>query len=217
MASEIALSFDNGPTPGVTDLVLDTLAEHDVQATFFVIGERLANPAGRRLAERAVAEGHRVGGHTWSHTEPLGLLSDASVDEEIDRTAAEVEGVGGDPLLFRPFGRAGAIGEHLVGEHGARRLCDGGFTCVLWNAVPGDWRDPEGWPQVALDMVKREDEPVLVLHDRTPGAMPHLDAFVGEVIERGHSFSLEAPDSATPIRYGAPTDSYRLLGLRAAF
>ena len=63
----ITLTFDNGPTPGVTDDVLEVLAQHDVPATFFVVGDRLRQPTGRALAERAKSEGHRIGNHTLTH------------------------------------------------------------------------------------------------------------------------------------------------------
>ena len=66
----ITLTFDNGPTPGVTDDVLDVLAGRDVPATFFVVGNRLREPAGRALAERAKAEGHRIGNHAHPHHPP---------------------------------------------------------------------------------------------------------------------------------------------------
>ena len=68
----VSLTFDNGPTAGVTERVLDILNTRDVPATFFVVGTNLADPHGRRASERAVADGHRLGGHTWSHTIPFG-------------------------------------------------------------------------------------------------------------------------------------------------
>ena len=47
---QVALTFDNGPTPGVTDAVLDELGQRGIAATYFVVGEKLRDPARRRLA-----------------------------------------------------------------------------------------------------------------------------------------------------------------------
>lgn len=64
--NEIILTFDDGPNPGVTNKVLDILAEHNIKATFFVIGKNvLAHPD---LMKRIVDEGHIVGNHSMTHT-----------------------------------------------------------------------------------------------------------------------------------------------------
>jgi peptidoglycan/xylan/chitin deacetylase (PgdA/CDA1 family) len=85
--TELTLTFDNGPEPDVTPHVLDTLARHSVRATFFVLGRKLATASGRKLAERAHAEGHWIGNHTFSHATPLGFVHDAGVvASEIGRT-----------------------------------------------------------------------------------------------------------------------------------
>ena len=211
----VSLSFDNGPTPGVTDRVLDVLARRGVPATFFVIGHKLVEPSGRAaaLVERAVAEGHRVGGHTWSHTVPFGLLPDRAVDRELDDTRAAIERLGGDGLLFRPFGEGGAIDGRLMSPPGARRLRAGGYTCVLWTSVPGDWRDPTGWPQAALADVAGRDWSVLALHDLPVGAVDRLDEFLGRLQDLGADLRLDTPDECTPVRAGVPTSSYHLLGV----
>ena len=69
MAAEVTLTFDNGPDPDTTPEVLAALAERDLRATFFVVGEKLA--AAREPAERAHAEGHWIGNHTWTHRAPI--------------------------------------------------------------------------------------------------------------------------------------------------
>src|SRR4051812_5010676 len=81
---DLTLSFDNGPTADVTPLVLDVLARHGAKSTFFVIGERLARE--RALAERAHAEGHWIGNHTWSHSLPFGLMEADAAKREFDHT-----------------------------------------------------------------------------------------------------------------------------------
>ena len=84
---DLTLSFDNGPEPDVTPQVLDTLAKRSIKTTFFVIGEKLADPARRRLAARAHDEGHWIGNHTYTHSVPLGLQHDPdAAQHEIART-----------------------------------------------------------------------------------------------------------------------------------
>jgi len=209
----VSLTFDNGPTAGVTERVLDILSTRAVPATFFVVGSNLADPHGRRAAERAVADGHRLGGHTWSHTIPFGQADDATVDSELEHTSEAVGAIGGDPLLFRPFGLGGVTDERLMSRHGADRLRAGGYTCVLWNSVPGDWCDEDGWVDRAVDDVIAQPWTVVVLHDLPVGAADRLDELLDRLDALGVEFSQDTPDECTPIRAGAPTASFAVLGV----
>ncbi len=211
----VTLTFDNGPTPGVTEQVLDILARHQAPAMFFVVGSTLA-AAGRRgaaLVERAVAEGHAVGGHTWSHEVPFGLLPDDRVDRELDDTRALVASLGGDGSLFRPYGVGGVVDERLMSPHGARRLAEGGYTCVLWTSVPGDWQDPDGWLDVALADISGHAWSVVALHDLPMGAAGRLDELLTRLRAMGADLRRDTPDETTPLRAGVPTSSYGLLGV----
>ena len=69
---DVTLTFDNGPEPSVTPRVLNVLARRGVRTTFFVIGNKLLTRDVRACTERAHAEGHWIGNHTWTHTRPLG-------------------------------------------------------------------------------------------------------------------------------------------------
>jgi peptidoglycan/xylan/chitin deacetylase (PgdA/CDA1 family) len=83
----VTLTFDNGPTSGVTEEILDLLSAHKIRTTFFVIGEKLAKPAGRALAGRAHAQGHWIGNHSFTHSAPLGESSEADyAQREIEAT-----------------------------------------------------------------------------------------------------------------------------------
>jgi peptidoglycan/xylan/chitin deacetylase (PgdA/CDA1 family) len=68
-AAAIGLSFDDGPDPEMTPVVLDLLARHGVQATFFVVG--VAAERHPDLVRRALADGHEVGSHGWRHRHAL--------------------------------------------------------------------------------------------------------------------------------------------------
>ena len=207
----VTLTFDNGPTAGVTEPVLDVLASHAVPATFFAIGHKLATAEGRELARRILTGGHRLGGHTWSHSIQFGGAADATVSEELTRTRTMVDDVGGDGLLFRPYGAGGVIDDRLMSSYGANELCTDGYTCVLWNVLPGDWRDADGWVDRALTEVARHRWSVVVLHDVVGAALPRLDEFLTSMRCHEPSWSLDVPDECTPIRDGTPTSSFGTL------
>ena len=61
----VYLTFDDGPIPEATPFVLDTLARYGIKATFFVVGDNVHKYP--ELFHRIIAEGHRVGNHTYNH------------------------------------------------------------------------------------------------------------------------------------------------------
>ncbi|HWX50107.1 MAG TPA: polysaccharide deacetylase family protein [Roseomonas sp.] len=202
-APRVTLSFDNGPEPEVTPGVLDVLRARGLRATFFVIGRKLA--AHRALAERAHAEGHWIGNHTWSHGGPLGDAPDEAAAAEITRTQALIGALSHPDRLFRPQGGGGALGPHLLSRAALDLLTHGRFTCVLWNAVPGDFRDPEGWVDRALALCRGPEPVALVLHDLPNGAMRHLDRFLGRLADQGVRFTQDFPEACIPLRRGVAT------------
>jgi len=198
----VTLSFDNGPEPEVTPYVLDTLKKHDLKASFFVMGRKVITPQGRDLAMRARDEGHWVGNHTYSHTTPLGELDRASALREFDQAEESLAWLNQTPRLFRPYGRAGKLGNHLIHPAVVERLISGGFSAVLWNCVVGDWKNPDGWMTTALEQSRTKDWSLLVLHDQPSGAMKHLDEFLTALQESNTPIMQEFPDDCVPIRAG---------------
>ena len=211
--AEVTLTFDNGPEPEATPAVLEVLRRRGLRASFFVLGHKLADPARRALAERAHAEGHWIGNHTFTHAVPLGEQPDdeRTAEAEIGRTQELIGGLAHPDRLFRPFGGGGRLGPHLLGEATLAYLLRHRFTCVLWNAVPGDWRDPDGWVERALARCRAPSPVTLVLHDLPTGAMRHLDRFLGALADEGCRFRQDFPAACVPIRRGerlAPMDPY---------
>ncbi|MBL6080378.1 polysaccharide deacetylase family protein [Belnapia sp. T18] len=204
----ICLSFDNGPTPGVTEAVLEVLARRRIPAMFFAVGERLRDPAARKLVERARAEGHPVGNHTLTHGAPLGRRGGTEAVHEIQETDALLGPLREPERLFRPNG-GGMLGPHLLNASAAAHLRAGGHTVVLWNAVPRDFADPEGWPETALAIAGAATAPLLmVLHDLPNGAMRHLDRVLGMLADHGVRFLAEPPAECVPLRAGRPMPGF---------
>ena len=200
---DVTLTFDNGPEPAVTDRVLDILGTAGIKATFFVLGSKLADKKRRALAKRAHAEGHWIGNHTWSHTEPLGRVTDASrVISEIVETEALIDELAHPDRLFRPFGAGGALGPHLLSSAAVEVLKKEKMTCVLWNAIPRDWKDPRGWAETALAQCLSQPWTLLVLHDLPTGAMGRLKIFIDRLLDHGGRFRQDFPGDCVPIRRG---------------
>ena len=200
---EVALSFDNGPDAAVTPHVLDVLARRGVKASFFVLGKNLATPERMKLAERAAAEGHRIGNHSYTHRIPLGDDPAANaVDSEIAKTEQLIGPLADSPKLFRPFGGGGKIGPHLLSRAAVDHLVANRYTCVLWNCVPEDWIDQDAWVDRAIGDASTRPHTLVVMHDILPRAMSHLDRFIGALIDAGHRVTQEFPAECLPIAGG---------------
>lgn len=201
---DVTLSFDNGPTAGVTGHVLDVLRRHNIRATFFVLGKNLAEPTLKVLARHAHNEGHWIGNHTYSHGAPLGERGDDpdAPHHEIGETQALIGELAHPQRFFRPNGGGGVLGPHLLSRDAADYLARQHFTCVLWNAVPRDWEDHAGWVETALAQCRALPWALIVLHDLPTGAMAHLEAFITRAKEEGATFRQDFPPDCLPMIEG---------------
>jgi peptidoglycan-N-acetylglucosamine deacetylase len=167
---ELALTYDDGPNPAWTPRLLDLLAEHNVRATFFIVGNFVK--AERDLARRVFEAGHVIGNHTWSHPK-LSAASDAQVLEELTRTNDILAQITGKPVRFfrPPFGARRPYVLKL-----ARQL---GLVPVTWNAMTSDWKETSA-DKIATRLMNKIDRNQrrghasnIVLHDgnhRSQGA-----------------------------------------------
>ena len=195
----VTLTFDNGPTPEITPQVLDCLARHRAKATFFVVGSNVCSEGGASLVRRASQEGHWIGNHTFTHTTPLGELDAASALSEFQRTEQALSWLTQSKRLFRPYGRAGRLGRHLLHPAVVDRLQAGRYTCVLWNCVPGDWRDTHGWVERAMAHCRSHAWSLVVLHDQPHAAMPNLDRLLHCLDTEGIEIKQDYPPECVPI------------------
>jgi hypothetical protein len=116
---------------------------------------------------------------------------------EIEATQALLGPLGAE-RLFRPSGEGGDLEPGLLSAPVVHTLTNGGYTCVLWNAVPGDWKDPD-WVETALRQIAARDWTLLVLHDVAGAAADRLAEFLDRVDARVRP---DFPPACVPIRAG---------------
>lgn len=153
----VALTFDDGPHPEGTPLVLDLLARAGARATFFLVGEQVERRP--HLAARIAAEGHLVAVHGFRHRLQL-RLPPAAVENDLARAAAVIEEATGSTVGWHrpPYGIYSAAGLRTVRERGWRPL--------LWSRWGKDWRKFTT-PRRIADRATRSVVPgdVILLHD----------------------------------------------------
>jgi peptidoglycan-N-acetylglucosamine deacetylase len=185
---EVALTFDDGPSLEWTPPILDLLRDHGARATFFVLGSAIA---GREaILERAVAEGHELANHAFSHEDPT-LLADGLLSAELEHTSALLEAVAGKrPRYFRP---PYAATDYRVADV-ARAA--GLERTVLRSVDPADWNEPDPNAIAERVLTRARRGSIVCLHDALPprGAsgiptrQPTVDALlqlVPQLVRRG--------------------------------
>ena len=197
----VSLTFDNGPDYRSTPRVLDVLHNRGISATFFVVGQQLRDARNAELIERIRNDRHQIGNHTTTHRR-LGELDCADALVEIDATQAAIDTDDRYARLFRPPGGGGVINELTMSRTAHDHLRKNDYTCVLWNNLPRDWENADGWPEVALDRLRELEWSVLVLHDPYAKAMRQLEHFLDRALDAGARFTLDFPNDCTPLRLG---------------
>lgn len=150
----IALSFDDGPKKGTTDIILDALKNYDAHATFFVLGSMAEkNP---ELLTEMVNQGNEVGSHSWDHPH-LTKMNDQKVKHQIDRTKSLIQNITGiEPTLFRP-------------PYGSfdQSVCDllGNAEVALWDIDTEDWKYRDKDHIVSTVMNNAADGRIVLMHD----------------------------------------------------
>ncbi|MEV0095947.1 bifunctional polysaccharide deacetylase/glycosyltransferase family 2 protein [Streptomyces sp. NPDC050738] len=204
-AHRLVLTFDDGPDPKWTPLVLDALKKHHAHAVFFVTGANASRYPD--LVRRMVAEGHEVGVHTFNHPD-LSYQSRSRIDWELSQTQLALAGAAGiRTSLFRP-----------PYSSFADALDDANWPVVQYVGSRGyitalDSTDSEDWQRPGVDAIIRNATPkggkgaVVLMHDaggpRTQ-TIEALDRLLPELQARGYKFTnltdaLGAPSAHTPV------------------
>ena len=163
----IYLTFDDGPSHN-TGKILDTLAQFDAKATFFLIGENLTE-CGIEYAKRAVSEGHLLGMHTQTHCYNKIYASKEAFLKDYNTLAKQfIELFGACPVCFRFPGGSCSSYINPIRKELKKELSERGFLCYDWN-VSGE--DAVGTPTAAsikkniFRQVYSVENPIILLHD----------------------------------------------------
>jgi peptidoglycan/xylan/chitin deacetylase (PgdA/CDA1 family) len=181
---EIALTFDDGPDPVWTPVVLNILRDHGVKATFFLVGRKAK--AYPDLVKEILRDGHSIGNHTWDHSK-LTLLSVDEARINIQKTKNILEKIGLEvgllpqPFFRFPFG-AGAsnpIYKNLIGEFG--------YANFFWRMSAHDSRtkDPDVTLTWSIEMIEAYKRGIFLCHDVRPHTVKMLPYFLYELHRRG--------------------------------
>jgi peptidoglycan/xylan/chitin deacetylase (PgdA/CDA1 family) len=162
--NEFALTFDDGPDPRFTPLLLDLLKKYDAKATFFVVGSNAERYP--ELIQRIHEEGHLIGIHNYVHKTNW-LMRPATVRRQIQRTNDIIYNIIGERSTYYrpPWGIVNLF------DISKRRQVE----IVLWSVMFGDWREKLGAQRLTEKMLARLNPgEVMLLHDSgtTLGADP---------------------------------------------
>jgi peptidoglycan/xylan/chitin deacetylase (PgdA/CDA1 family) len=195
-AREVVLTFDDGPDPRTTPMVLAALARECVRATFFLIGrEAEAHP---ELAKRIVAEGHTVAHHSMTHPLTLTRLPYAKAIEDIERGIKAVEHAAFGSVAERPrvpffrfpgFGQSPALLAYME-EKGLAV-----FGSDLWAS---DWipMQPETELRLVLSRLETVGRGIILLHDTRLQTARMLPALLSALKARGYEVVHVVPAAA---------------------
>jgi len=173
---EVVLTFDDGPLPGTTNRILDTLKAECVRATFFLLGRMTVKSP--QLARRELAEGHTVAHHSYSHPW-LAHLSLEKALADIDRgIAADETALYGKATTtpHTPFFRfPGFVSSPPLLEHLAAR----GIVVFGADVWASDWVQmlPETQLRLTMERLRHSHGGILLLHDtkrQTAAMLPAL-------------------------------------------
>lgn len=179
---QIALTFDDGPHPILTERILKILDQYGVTATFFMVGENVINYPD--TAKEVILAGHEVGNHTFTHPH-IANLNEKAIFDEIGRCEDALE----ELCEYRPHllrTPQGALTQSLE-----RCLLDDDYILVLWSLDTRDWdnKSTACIVQTVLNNVKSGD--IILMHDfighnsKTPEA---LEKIIPVLLSQGYEF-----------------------------
>jgi len=180
---EIALTFDDGPYPFYTPLLLHQLEIEDTPATFFLVGRTVQEYP--QLAERIVASGDEIGNHTFNHYTLTGL-SDAQIYQQIAGCGTLLKHFTGRRVsLFRP--PHGRYDTRVVDI--ARQL---GYRTILWSDAPDDAQDNNSEVPVSLIVARvvahAKPGGIILLHNGQYNTILALPDIIERLRAQGYEF-----------------------------
>lgn len=176
----VALTFDDGPHPTNTARILAILADQDVKATFFQLGDRMKLYP--EATKQAFDAGVEIGTHSWDHPN-LTKLGREEVRSQIKRAqekAGEITGV--SPVVFRP--PYGSLNKTV------RDVCkEQGVVIVNWSVDTNDWRSSSS-PYSIIETVETQTRPgsIILMHEIHERSIQALPEVIRTLKEKGFEF-----------------------------
>lgn len=179
---EIALSFDDGPHPYYTPLILDILAEYNIRATFFMVGENVNYYPS--AAEAVIAAGHEIGNHTFSHCK-FNRMSEHEMREEISACEDAISSIAEcRPHFIRPP-------EGQMNETMRRVIGSLDYRIVLWDVDTRDWAHTPADVICEHIMSSVKEGDIILMHDFIGHDSPTPEALrlvIPRLLEAGYHF-----------------------------
>lgn len=173
---KVALTFDDGPNPDYTPLILDGLKERNVKATFFLLGEEVEEYP--EIVKRMYEEGHLIGNHTYDHVN-LGHLCEGAACDQVKKTNEIIEEVTGYyPEYVRP----------PFGEWKNNIDKDMTMIKVMWNVDPLDWATSNSDAVVRRVIQKCEDNDIILMHDASASSVKAALEIIDVLQKAGYEF-----------------------------
>ena len=164
----VYLTFDDGPTPGITEWILSTLRRYNAKATFFVLGKNVEMYPD--LCEKILAEGHRIGNHTYSHQKGTRMSLERYL-EDIDFASTMVQSE-----LFRPpYARCTPSQLRAVAQR---------YKIIMWSIISRDYNRKvtgERCLQGVLPYIKAGE--IILFHD-SEKSFANMSYALPKVLER---------------------------------
>jgi peptidoglycan-N-acetylglucosamine deacetylase len=174
----VSITFDDGPDPAKTPIILELLKRYEVQATFFCIGKNIAG--NEQLLKQVIEQGHLLGNHSYSHSKWFDLFTSGRMKAELLETDRLIKNVtGNSPLFFRPpFG--------VVNPMVSNALKNMHWQVVCWNIRSLDTLNMD--PRKIRHKILRKLQPgaIILLHDFTTFSEQHLDELIIGIRDAGY-------------------------------
>lgn len=175
-AKIVALTFDDGPNPESTRLILDVLKKYNAKATFFMLGSRVSFYP--EIVKEMKEAGHELGNHTWNHLD-LTKASAEKVALEINNTNDAIEQASGSkPTVFRP--PYGAVNKAVRAQTS--------LPVVLWDVDTLDWKYRNANHLLAHVKKHVKEGSTILMHDIHMSTAEGLDAVLAYLQDEGYSF-----------------------------
>lgn len=178
--NRIALTYDDGPSPGVTEIVLKELEKRSLTVTFFMIGQKVQMYPG--LAKDVADAGHELANHSYTHP-ALSGLSEQRVNDELQKTQDIIHQTTGKlPAWFRP-------------PYGAFRKDQGpiprskSLGVTMWSVDPRDWSKPGAGTIVQRVVSATTPGSIVLLHDLHSQTAEATGAILDQLMEKNFLFA----------------------------